>query len=991
MKNSRWSRLTAWLVMLVMVLTFSVLTAVSLAEEGTEGVIPPAEETQKDTVSDTVISSIVLSAPLEELEDVTANADFSFVRADGKTVSSPADMDPNQDNTMRISITGLSTEEDPAKTPVLGVTLPENIQLTSDGVSAIGGEVTGSLGENGMLELRWIGDKAENVTVELPVIPHLPTDNDLSGTYALGTASKVLLGTESFRIDNRDKLRASAFTEENGGIRPMTNENPLWVLSHVSGNYYTVRSAGTGMYLRIDTSSNSLYLVNSSEQEAQKFLIEKDGDYYAIKYNGWAVNNSNNNPEKGFGSWKYGGGNNEKFRLYSAESLIQTPSVDLSGTWVISNNSKGAILAGFGLSNGRLTAVLTDNLNGSLLPRDDISYWTFTHTTRDWYTVETNGEYLNIDGNGAYLSATPQELLVKPENGGSKFTLGTGEFTSAKMLALIGESAANGFGSVNSAKNNQTYISVKSPDAVHYTETELSGTYAVTTESSGAALIAETNGSGKLASVRYAELADGTVSSDTKQITSWYFNKIQGNWYTVQSEEGYLSVSNSGVGVSASETRVYIQEWNGKYRLTAGNQWSMNNAGGNATYGYKARNSNGNAADVNDWQTLRVAKQGVSCTLIFDANGGAVSNLPSAIAGEAGDEITLPNLEGSLNGGEFMGWYTTSKFYAIASGEKSTYHVLLKPGTSYKMPSGKTTLYAVYNTTSKDIRFGIRTDGVIQEEPNVYSTSAYKGHFWMKNVRITSTWVVDTDSQKPVNGYYLENNVTAALSQAPSAEQIRQALLDEGNIQFNPDTQYIHWYVLKYTGSEWHIDGVIRDKASVEITYVTNVENANERMAVRNLPGGYQVAVGTEVLIGTERNSSKILTPERDGYVFTGWNTKADGTGKEYAAGSYVRLTENMHLYAQWKDVSEGKLAITITSDWPEGKPAYAGTPITLTANLTGFENKDYTLQWQYSPDARQTWVDIPGANKMTYTYEMSAAVSDYIWRAVARDVKNKE
>jgi len=48
------------------------------------------------------------------------------------------------------------------------------------------------------------------------------------------------------------------------------------------------------------------------------------------------------------------------------------------------------------------------------------------------------------------------------------------------------------------------------------------------------------------------------------------------------------------------------------------------------------------------------------------------------------------------------------------------------------------------------------------------------------------------------------------------------------------------------------------------------------------------------------------LTPKsftRDGYVFAGWNTKADGTGELYADGASYPFTENLTLYAQWAAV----------------------------------------------------------------------------------------
>ena len=39
----------------------------------------------------------------------------------------------------------------------------------------------------------------------------------------------------------------------------------------------------------------------------------------------------------------------------------------------------------------------------------------------------------------------------------------------------------------------------------------------------------------------------------------------------------------------------------------------------------------------------------------------------------------------------------------------------------------------------------------------------------------------------------------------------------------------------------------------------------------------------------------------RTGYTFTGWNTKADGSGTSYTNGQTITLTSNLTLYAQWK------------------------------------------------------------------------------------------
>jgi uncharacterized repeat protein (TIGR02543 family) len=50
----------------------------------------------------------------------------------------------------------------------------------------------------------------------------------------------------------------------------------------------------------------------------------------------------------------------------------------------------------------------------------------------------------------------------------------------------------------------------------------------------------------------------------------------------------------------------------------------------------------------------------------------------------------------------------------------------------------------------------------------------------------------------------------------------------------------------------------------------------------------------------------------KEGKVFKGWNTKADGTGTAYANGASVTLTEDVTLYARWEAAPEGYY---ITSD----------------------------------------------------------------------------
>ena len=65
----------------------------------------------------------------------------------------------------------------------------------------------------------------------------------------------------------------------------------------------------------------------------------------------------------------------------------------------------------------------------------------------------------------------------------------------------------------------------------------------------------------------------------------------------------------------------------------------------------------------------------------------------------------------------------------------------------------------------------------------------------------------------------------------------------------------------------------------------------------------------------------------RDGYAFVGWNTKANGTGTAYAdQATYITLTGNLTLYAQWAAIVTLNDAGNVTTT----HPATAGGSITL-------------------------------------------------------------
>lgn len=139
--------------------------------------------------------------------------------------------------------------------------------------------------------------------------------------------------------------------------------------------------------------------------------------------------------------------------------------------------------------------------------------------------------------------------------------------------------------------------------------------------------------------------------------------------------------------------------------------------------------------------------------------------------------------------------------------------------------------------------------------------------------------VIINDDTK--NGYYNNSGVDAYVVSAPELE------LEDG--------QSVIWYVIKKEPDGWHVDGII-------VPFVSFVYDSN---------GEGVTGSTTDAAHYYEGDTATVMQNSfvRSGYEFTGWNTKADGTGTSYAAGDKVDFSSLssdgsislVTLYAQWK------------------------------------------------------------------------------------------
>lgn len=122
---------------------------------------------------------------------------------------------------------------------------------------------------------------------------------------------------------------------------------------------------------------------------------------------------------------------------------------------------------------------------------------------------------------------------------------------------------------------------------------------------------------------------------------------------------------------------------------------------------------------------------------------------------------------------------------------------------------------------------------------------------------------------------------------------------------------------------------------------------------------------------GEEANAEK---PEEDGELDEDFTLPEEGELPEEDAEPEIPEI----------DFSTLSVAISAESDVVE-----LGDDMVLTAILTGFEDLNYTLQWQFSTD-NANWADVDGATGSTLRVQMNEENRDYFWRVSVDNISWK-
>lgn len=252
-----------------------------------------------------------------------------------------------------------------------------------------------------------------------------------------------------------------------------------------------------------------------------------------------------------------------------------------------------------------------------------------------------------------------------------------------------------------------------------------------------------------------------------------------------------------------------------------------------------------------------------------------------------------------------------------------------------------TAVFAAVDSTGKptdltnSIVLSIYTpDGQFPGEPAVYGTSNYKSFKSDFTLGSTSSWsavIFKESAEGELDPSILDNLVEGTPSGSTTvwgaydANGIKKYFLDDASIikreneikmiraiknisESEAENYEIIWYVIKLQHSsgwfgktEWHIDGVIKEKSKISINYYGNGNTSGDAPL-----GKTNHTSGEEYEVLGKNTMKKIINGVE--VSFLGWSAKSDGTGAEagfYQPGDIIKPTESISLYAMWDTTTQ--------------------------------------------------------------------------------------
>ncbi len=287
-----------------------------------------------------------------------------------------------------------------------------------------------------------------------------------------------------------------------------------------------------------------------------------------------------------------------------------------------------------------------------------------------------------------------------------------------------------------------------------------------------------------------------------------------------------------------------------------------------------------------------------SYTLTYDANGG--NNSPANQTGNG--SITLSNSKPTREEYIFIGWSTTS------TAESAEY----QPGETITL-SSNITLYAIWIYNEKPAKGDVNCDGIINYSDYIRAYIYIEGNADLFGGKFNAAdmnedGLVNNDDLELIYSLCSGTEETYVITYVGNGGSgVPQGQTGNGSITLSGTKPTRDGYTFKKWNTKSDGSGTscnpgatynltantilyaIWEQNSVTPTSYTLTYDAN---GGNNSPAN-QTGNGNIILSGTK--------PTRTGYTFMSWNTKADGTGTDYAPGAGYYLSADATLYAIWK------------------------------------------------------------------------------------------
>ena len=286
-------------------------------------------------------------------------------------------------------------------------------------------------------------------------------------------------------------------------------------------------------------------------------------------------------------------------------------------------------------------------------------------------------------------------------------------------------------------------------------------------------------------------------------------------------------------------------------------------------------------------------------TVTYNANAGndaSVKGIPTSQSKTANVDITLSSDVPTRNGYTFLGWNTQADGNGTAYAAGATY--------THDQDGGTVTLYAQWTPWKHVLHYNknVPTSSTSQTVSNmpVDQTKTFGQLMTISNL-------VPTRKGYTFAGWYTQSNGTGTKYNPGSNYAADQ---NGGTVNL-----YAKWTPWTYN-----------------IKYDQNVKSTSSSKTVTDMPNAQTKTQEIDVTLSS-------MTPKRNGYIFAGWSTSANGS-VEYKQGS--RFT---------KDLDSNGASITLYAVWTPWKhtihynsniPTNAPTGTTTVSNMPGDQTKTF-------------------------------------------------